>query len=455
MDATLLQEIRNWKLEAKLENNSRYFFYTHDVNAIKNGSRCFVIGRKGTGKTAISEYLNQQHTHKSFAQKLSFKNFPFNDLYSLSNESFRAPNQYITIWKYIIYSSIAKLMMTNTNIDSKTRSQLKSVYGTDPKTSLARTISRWTSGGFSLSILGSGGGVEAGKDISENTTSWIERVEVLEDLIVSRIDDSSYYIIFDELDEDYRDITALSKYGEYISLLTGLFKAVQDVKSVFPERDYNVFPIIFLRDDIYNIMKDSDKTKWSDFVTELEWNVSKIQNMLAHRISRALNVDGDILDFNVAWRRVFTSHEIKYGLNRNKKASLFDFITRSTQLRPRDYIRYLRDCADLCLQENTANISPSIVRSADKSFSNYLRSEIEDEICGILPEIAQILDILSYVRKQQFKVVDFTAAYKKEVESGLIQERNPESVLQILFHFSVIGNQPAQKNIQVFKYLNK
>ncbi len=83
MKNTVLDEIANWKLEAKLEDNDRYFYHINDLKKIEGGSHCYVIGRKGTGKTAISEYLLRQKDPKIFSVKLSFKNFPFNDLYKL------------------------------------------------------------------------------------------------------------------------------------------------------------------------------------------------------------------------------------------------------------------------------------------------------------------------------------------------------------------------------------
>ena len=45
-----------WHLEAKQENEN-LFFYIDEVNSIKNGEKCYVIGRKGMGKTAISEFF--------------------------------------------------------------------------------------------------------------------------------------------------------------------------------------------------------------------------------------------------------------------------------------------------------------------------------------------------------------------------------------------------------------
>lgn len=36
--------IKNWNLEAKQEDD-KYFYYVDEVNAIENGSKCYVIGR--------------------------------------------------------------------------------------------------------------------------------------------------------------------------------------------------------------------------------------------------------------------------------------------------------------------------------------------------------------------------------------------------------------------------
>lgn len=54
---TLIETIaKNWKLEAKLEQD-RYFYNYKEVQTILDNERCYVIGRKGTGKTAICNYI--------------------------------------------------------------------------------------------------------------------------------------------------------------------------------------------------------------------------------------------------------------------------------------------------------------------------------------------------------------------------------------------------------------
>ena len=97
-----LTEIANWKLEAGDEDNSRYFYGFPSVSSIQTGGRCYVLGRKGSGKTAVAEHIRGLVGPKTFVRSLSFKNFPFNELYELQDKSFTSPSQYTTVWKYII-----------------------------------------------------------------------------------------------------------------------------------------------------------------------------------------------------------------------------------------------------------------------------------------------------------------------------------------------------------------
>jgi hypothetical protein len=451
----IIDEITTWKLEAKLEDTARYFYHVSEVKFIEDGRKSYVIGRKGTGKTAVAEHLNKIKSHDVFAIKLSFKNFPFNNLYSLENKSYNDPNQYITLWKYVIYSSVAKLMVQNEKIDSEIRHQLSKIYTKDPIKSLSKSISNWISGGFKFTLLGSGIDIQGCKSSEQNGTPWIDRVEVLEEIISDYIGESKYYIVFDELDEDYKDIIMAERHKQYTALLTSLFKAVQDVKSIFPSSKYSLHPVIFLRDDIYDILTDPDKTKWNDLKIGLEWNNEKIKCLLAFRISRAIDPCGPILKFGDAWNSIFMNQMVRYGHKQQKAMTGFNYITRSTLGRPRDYIRYLQACAEMTNDKKHTRISPSTILDADEAFSNHLRSELEDEILGILPEIGKILDIFSQIRKQTLKVDEFVEAYNAEVAKANIPDRGADFVLKILFHFSVIGNQPKQINIQVFRYTSK
>lgn len=165
-----------------------------------------------------------------------------------------------------------------------------------------------------------------------------ERVDHLERFIELNCDDSVYLILFDELDEDYKDMFEKAKDGGYIDLLTSLFKAVQDIKSVMSRAGKKIFPVIFLRDDIYDLITDSDKNKWRDLTIDLEWTLDDIRRLLKYRLSVAGNLEA--ASFEKVWYSIFDSKSVPYSGGR-KSLSSFDYITRSNQGRPRDFIHYL------------------------------------------------------------------------------------------------------------------
>jgi hypothetical protein len=448
-------EIADWKLEAKAEDSNRYFFHLAEATSILHGRKNYVIGRKGTGKTAISEHISKIGNGKDnvYTEILSFKNFPFNELYSLSDNNYTLPNQYITLWKYLIYSFVCRMMLKNQNISSDVRDSLGLSYDLDPITRLPRIVKKWTDSNFEV--------LEIGKKEYTNSQiiPWIERVNILENIIIEYLDSSNYYVIFDELDEDYRDIKNKAEAIPYNNLLTSLFKAVQDIRNVFKPLSKKIIPIIFLRDDIYSIIKDPDKNKWSDLKIDIDWDEPKLKKLLAFRISRAIDSkieNSKILKFEEAWFKLFEDKPVTMGDRQKKEMSIFDFISRSTHLRPRDFVKYLQACAAEAVESNREIISPTIVKRVDKAFSNYLKSEIEDEIQAILPEISTIFQIISQLGKQNFKYDEFRNLYDTYLKNNTVTEGNLNYIFQNLFDFGVIGNQPKNTKVPpVFRYKNR
>lgn len=448
----VLAEVSEWKLEAKNEDNGRYFFHVKEVASIENGKRAYVIGRKGSGKTAISEYLGQISDHETFSKKLTFKNFPFNALYALKNDEFGSPNQYITLWTYVIYSTICQMMMKNNNINAAAREKIERVFG-DSNLTLDRRIGKWTAKEFHIGALSVnlkiGGQIDKSDDLP-----WIDRVDILGDFILENIDDARYFVIFDELDEDYRDVTELKKFKSYTALITGLFKAVQGVKAKFKEINARIMPIVFLRDDIYSLMDDSDKTKWGDFKIDLTWDEQKARELVAFRLTRAFDANSkEPLPFEKAWRMLIGTSTMRYGTKKKNSMDSFSYIARSTYLRPRDFVKFLQECAVRALASGDGRISSEIIHSVDTAFSSYLKEELRDEIFAIIPEINSVFDAMTQVGKWNFSYSEFQHAYKETVDSD-VNTSKLNFCLQVLFLFSVVGT-ALNHNTYVFKYTHK
>ncbi len=446
----LLSEISEWKVEAKLEDSDRYFYHTREVELIESGKRCYVIGRKGTGKTAISEYLTKKVSDSWFSKKLTFKNFPLRDLYALSNTSYTAPNQYITLWKYVIYSSIAQMMCENENIELSLRQKLEPLFKVDTDTSLSQSISKWTSKGFGAKLFNMG--IDFEKSNIKREVSWTDRVEALEKMIFQNLDSSTYVISLDELDEDYKSSSDKGSTGDFQALLTSLFKAVQDIKSIFQRDSLSVLPVIFLRDDIFSQLRDPDRAKWIDLTIALDWNPDKIKNLLAFRISRAIAVNNEIFNFEEAWVQVF--NDFKVQLSRSEgDVSIFDAISSRSLMRPRDFVRFLSYCADDTVSINVEKVDERALRRIQSRYSLYLKTELEDEIQGLIPEIYELWDVFMLINKKIFSGEEFQKAYTAKINEIRITRRDPSYLIKQLFEFSVMGNLVPKHGPQ-FKYLN-
>ncbi|MEZ5985551.1 MAG: hypothetical protein R3B94_06335 [Hyphomonas sp.] len=447
----ILKEVANWKLEAKLEDVQRYFFDTTEYEAVKSGGKSFLIGRKGTGKTAVAQSIAKIHDHSVFSEQLSFKNFPFNELYKLVDDRFSQHNRYISVWTFVILNYVVSMMARNEGVAPEGRQIALTIHPQQMARRLERLLPKWVTSTIDLKVLGTG---FAGSRTKINPDSPLqERIELLEDIIEQYADSSIYYIIFDELDEDYRDILTNFHSSEYLSLIVGLFKAVQNVKANFTQ--LKIRPIVVLRDDIYGLLQDNDKNKWSDLKLDIEWPPEKLQRMLAHRISRANGADAPILDFPDAWALIFDKRQVRYGFRQSKRMYAFDFMARSSHLRPRDFIYYLKVCAEREILNGRDIIDPETIRAQDKPFSNYLRDELIDEVGAVLPYINEVFGVLSKINKQSFYADDFITAYNSHVVSGSESRLAAEDVLRLLFHFSVIGNgRRGRSALEFFKYKN-
>jgi hypothetical protein len=452
----LLKEISEWKLEAADEDSRRYFYYIDEVRMLENGERSIVIGRKGTGKTAICRYFETQTSYNKFCIKLSFKEFPFNLLYSLEDKNYTTPSQYISLWKYFIYNSVIRMMSSNEIVSQDFRDSVGQIYQANSGVGVGSLMETWIKKSFGVNILGIGGNYSLENESINIKDSWQDLIPIMENLIVSNIDSSRYYIVFDELDEDYRNYWDQTARDRYISLITSLFKAVSNVRRVFSVNECGVYPIIFLRDDIYELLSDPDKNKWEDHMIHLSWKKENLKQMIAFRIARSLQPSKKKIYFNQEWSKLFYNEEIPSGGNRKKRNNLFDYILSLTHARPRDFVRFLRDAARSAINQGHRKISIDTVRSVDGDYSRHFREELVNEISGVIPDINNLLSHLGASHKQRYRYSDFIK-YIEEYQflddtNQTTKNLSSSSIAKILFHFSIVGNAPRINNRPIYKY---
>lgn len=449
----LLKKLDNeWKLDAK-EEDIKYFYHTEETASVLSGEKYMIIGRKGEGKTAIATFIYKNIGAGAYADKLSFKNFPFNTIYNYSDNRYPNPSQYITFWKYLIYVSICKQMVRDNNINSNIRDNLVKLFPTKRRAeNLKNLIPKITVKEFGFQVLSTGLNIATSREKHE--LEWIDIVDILENVILENVTSTSkYYVIFDELDEEYKDFTSSEEEKDYFALVTGLFKAINETRNIFKDEGLLIYPIVFLRSDIFQRINYSDKNKWSDYLINLEWTPEKLRSLIKARINVLTGTRSK--DFLHAWKKIGINKKVEMGNKQNYRESPIDYILRSTHNRPRDIIKYLKEASKIAARKNYTLIGPKVIKEADAPFSEYMKQEISDEIYSVLPEYNEIFSILSIIRKQTFNPSEFVDVYQEKVRNQNLRNRGAEAVLNILFEFSIIGNVPSMDTRSIFKYENE
>ena len=443
----VLDNIANeWTVEAKREDNK--YHYSFDIlDKIKTGKLSFVIGRKGMGKTAISERIYNTSQGDEFSVRISFQSFPFNDIYSLSDEKYPSPRQYISIWKYVIYNYVCEMMSTNEMLSPDVVVNLRKIYkdSIDSNEALGDLIPKWTATGFGGEILGNGLNISGETKVTE--MDWLSKKNIFEKVIKQYAGNYKYYVLFDELDEDYHKFSSEEEKDKYLQLLTSLFKAVQDIRSIFDSTPTKVFPVIFLRNDIYSQIMDSDKNKWREFSDDLQWSKYELLEMMSYRMFIASDKQ---IHRNEVINTIMENNN--RGNNSSEMNPCFDYITRCAQFRPRDYISYIKKCAENAIKKGECKITLQTVKETEADYSDYLYQEIVDETHVEIPNINTILNIFSKIRKKTFDSEEFISKYTDLIEDD---EEAAKLILEKLFNFGVIGNMPIGESHPIFKYINK
>lgn len=445
------EEISRWKLEAHEEDTSRYFYRPQEYDRLLAGDICYVIGRKGSGKSAIAANIAKTSSYDHFTASLSFKDFPFNLLYDQGDSDFTSPSQYTTVWKFVILASICGLLAENEGVSGDLVSDLRNSFSTDFSSALRGSTTKEGPRNFSISIA-EVIKVELGRSEERTSRQPIgDRVVQLERLIASHLDSSKYFIIFDELDEDYDDILISDAKSSYFELLTGLFKAVAAVRRKFSDKP-GVRPIVFLRDDIYDLIKNNDRNKWDDLRWDLRWTPDALKNLISFRIDRAFDPNSSHFDTEKSLRMFFSRPKMAHGFRKRRERPVMNHVLDRTMWRPRDLISFFRECAALSLERKHDRAGPKTIRDCEEQYSLRLRQEIVDEVHSLIPDIDGVLDVIGGMRLQVFRYSELEFRLRKADLN--LAGLSAKKVTELLFHFNVVGNIPKQEKERIYRYKN-
>lgn len=376
-------------------NLKHYFIKTKQYDEIKNGAKELVLGRKGSGKSALFSMLSEEAAvdKNVIPVKISFdgEDFVFienwlkeNDFSEPLNDDFK----YSLAWKNfilneIIYASIPYIDFFDEILKQKLVKE--GIISESSWKRFASAIFNVFKGGKLKSSLG-----EIELDFTSLTALTFEDKEKIKEALINLINNNTFLIVIDNLDEPWKNNDNMNSW------LRGMVFSIRQLK-----REYNNLKIVsFLRTDIYEIIsKGSDLFDSKSEITSISWddnNYYSLKLLVATRIAHYFKKEypSDINSINYYWNLVFPKN-----LYYNKRPNyLSNYIIDRTFQRPRELLQFCRLIIEagrttyLPIEENA--ISP-----AELQYSDWKLIDLSGEYSKTCQNIDKC--ILTFVGKQK------------------------------------------------------
>jgi len=431
------------EVAAEEDDVLEYFIPTYAVEDIKNKDVVLVLGRKGTGKTALVRYFTESESEVQ-SKALNLKSYPWTVHSRMRNSGSSEMEAYVSSWRYVIAIQACLIVLrSDEGMRSAHAGELRKFFdknygGVEFDLASVMQVQKVSFHDikFEPTVLGNKLGSVSFKKTDENARFGIE-LDAVSDALLSELEIVCHKIQtqliqmhFDELD------LGLSSLGETDKqMLTGLVLAARYVRKQTKDAALSIAPVVYLRTDLWSELAFSDKNKISETQTiSLAWNRESLLSVVNMRIRKQLDAD-------LTWSDI-SEPDVMRGTQKK-----WDHILARTFLRPRDVIRFLNTILieakkRWALEEKESGkveylFSNDDVSAARDSYSGYLKAELDDEI---MPHWQRWWDTavqsIKALGKITFEKRKFIAEYQKR--AGL-DDLSAEVAIETLFKFSVVG----------------
>jgi hypothetical protein len=430
-----------------------YFYEIPQYKLLLTGEKRFLIGRKGTGKTAILQRLKfeSETDPKKFIKELTLREFPISDLRALRDKSMQDKSQYVNIWTFLILVELAKLVVEDNGITDSTKyKELRDFISRNFPSKIGgfiETVKYLKSNSNKVSILPSFLGASRENSSQEGvevSVHYSKVVDYLQQSLAEVQSESMYIILFDELDEGYKASDSNKRL-----LLLSLFRSVENLALYYKRANIKFRPVLAIRSDIYDNLEDNDLNKYDDYIIRLNWQADDNTNLsLKNLVNKRIDSSIITLDGSDSWFQVVNDYDKRiYGSNK----SVWAYIKNRSFERPRDIIKYMKKCKELA---KNGKLEWEDVKNVEVGYSSWFFKEFRDEVQSHLPVWKSVMGCLQDIGKGRLQPSELIAAMEKEPEIvNYLEQSNSDvhDIIKILFDYSVIGNLDNGKR-WVFKY---
>ena len=136
--------------------------------------------------------------------------------------------------------------------------------------------------------------------------------------------------------------------------------------------------VVFLRNDIYDHLIQDPADRGKENPAILDWNDPEMmKEVVRRRIALSTYLDES---FDELWRLFFASHV--------KGEESFLYILSRTLMRPREVLRFLRDCISVAVNRRHDQVTEEDILHAERSYSDDALVDLSLDLKDVRPEFA-------------------------------------------------------------------
>jgi hypothetical protein len=391
-------DAENYKRPENKTIFDKYFYRTEEFMDIFKPSTNFIIGEKGTGKTAFATYITNNQTFNTNGFLNFIRETDYQKFIKLKSDNHLQLSDYQNVWKVLIY-----LLLSDRIRSKETEGAIfKSSANFD---ALQKAIDEYYVNAFSPEIIHALNFVEKTKHSAELMSKYFKALgetvkegsfthskfqtnllyiqNHFEKAIGSLSLKQNYILFIDGIDIRPENIP----YNEYLECVKGLANAIWSLNNdFFPnlKSEGKLKIILLIRPDIFsNLGLQNQNNKLKDNSILLDWktNYSDYDSsklfLLADRLLLAQQDKN--LPEGKSWEHYFPYTPFVAG----KKESSFIQFLRFSFYRPRDIITLLDLLKEVHTRQASANTNVFSAMDFENSelqarYSDYLMGEIKD-----------------------------------------------------------------------------
>lgn len=434
--------------ENEFQSLGAYYVQTDEYARALRGEVNLVVGRKGTGKTALfSQVRNKKRINrKNIVIDLKPEGYQLLQLKEEVLDYLSAgakAHLIIAFWEYLLYIEICYKILEK---DRETHLRDETLYdGYIRLRDLYENCGSGTEGDFSERLLALSDSIAysfaSHYDDSKNTRLTDDQVTNLlhsHNILELRRNLASYlhkkdeiWLLFDNLDKGW---SAFGLKSGDIAILRSLIDAARKIQRDLSKERIEFHGMIFIRNDVYQLLMDESPDFGKESRASLDWtDADLLREMLRKRL-----VSGGLpnnVDFLEIWR------QICIPLFNGEETS--QYLIERSLMRPRNLLKLFQCCKGFAVNLRHSKIESEDLEKGLKTYSNDLLVDADQELTDIEPRaknaIYQFIGEHSTYSREELEIV-------LELENGA--DGLIDQVIEFFLYYGFLGIKYASQDAQ-------